>query len=100
MGPTLEDIAREKAGIIKEGVPVVTGVSQPEALQVIKQACLAKNFPFIFWARLSYLRSKVQKGKQVFYFQGLRDRLDSLEISLLGEHQLSNASLALACLEF
>ncbi|NLC11243.1 MAG: bifunctional folylpolyglutamate synthase/dihydrofolate synthase [Firmicutes bacterium] len=100
LGPTLEDIAREKAGIIKEGVPVVTGVSQPEALQVIKQACLAKKTSlYILGKDFSYLRSKVQKGKQVFYFQGLRDRLDSLEISLLGEHQLSNASLALACLE-
>ncbi len=37
LGTTLEAIAREKAGIIKPGVPVVTAVSEPESLRVIEE---------------------------------------------------------------
>lgn len=45
LGNTIEEIAGEKAGIIKEGIPIVTAVTQPEALQVIRHegstACCA-----------------------------------------------------------
>ncbi len=46
LGPTLMHIAREKAGIIKTGVPVVTAPQQPEALAVLQQQAHAQQAPF------------------------------------------------------
>lgn len=43
LGNTLKDIATEKAGIIKPGIPVVTAEDKPEALEVIQKACQSKE---------------------------------------------------------
>jgi dihydrofolate synthase/folylpolyglutamate synthase len=43
LGNTLREIATEKAGIIKPGVPVVTAEDKPEALEVIQKACQSKE---------------------------------------------------------
>jgi dihydrofolate synthase/folylpolyglutamate synthase len=48
LGNTLKDIAREKAGIIKENVPVVIGEILPETAEVFIQAAKEKNAPIIF----------------------------------------------------
>jgi dihydrofolate synthase/folylpolyglutamate synthase len=45
LGDTIEKIAFEKAGIIKPGVPVVTGAEEPEALAVIKKVAVEKGSP-------------------------------------------------------
>ena len=45
LGSTLSSIAREKAGIIKEGVPVVTGALQPVAQGILKTTCMNKAAP-------------------------------------------------------
>ena len=101
LGDTIEKIAWEKAGIIKEGVPVVTAVPRLEALQVIQQKCRDQH------AALFNLREKVNIEKkstslegQTFHylnFQGLQ--LKDLFISLLGEHQIINSSTAVAVIE-
>lgn len=46
LGNTIEEIAGEKAGIIKEGIPIVTAVTQPEALQVIRHEAERHAAPF------------------------------------------------------
>ncbi len=48
LGDTLEKIAAEKAGIIKEGVPVVIGETQPETAPVFLQAAAAHHAPITF----------------------------------------------------
>ena len=48
LGDTLEKIAFEKAGIIKEGVPVVIGESQNETTTVFKQVAKERNSPLVF----------------------------------------------------
>ena len=45
LGPTLSDIAREKAGIIKPGIPVVSGVRKPEPADTIRTIAAARNAP-------------------------------------------------------
>ncbi|MDR3188747.1 MAG: bifunctional folylpolyglutamate synthase/dihydrofolate synthase [Prevotellaceae bacterium] len=51
LGDTLEKIAREKAGIIKSGVPVVVGEYQPEVAHVFEQAAAAHRSPLVFASR-------------------------------------------------
>jgi dihydrofolate synthase/folylpolyglutamate synthase len=47
LGSTLQAIAAEKAGIVRAGRPLVSGVSQPEAVAVLRERCDALNAPFI-----------------------------------------------------
>ena len=80
LGETLELIAAEKAGIIKNGIPVVTTVENPEALAVIERIAREKNAPL----------TRIQNSEF---------RIQNSELSLFGEHQKTNAALALATVE-
>lgn len=96
LGSTLSSIAREKAGIIKEGVPVVTGASQPLVQGILKATCLRRGAPLY---RLgAEFRTRRRPGG-VFQYQGLKRNWPSLRIGLPGTHQVGNAALALAALE-
>jgi dihydrofolate synthase/folylpolyglutamate synthase len=74
LGHTLPEIAREKAGIIKPGVPALTATDDAGALAVIAEAARLQQAPLTVVTEL----------------------LESWEIGLAGEHQKRNAALALA----
>ncbi len=95
LGNSLKEIAYEKAGIIKKGVPVVTGVENEEALDVIKDAC-KKNNAKLYVIGKDFGFEITDKG---FVYKGILGELKDLEISLFGIHQYKNASIALAALE-
>jgi len=84
LGDTLEKIAAEKAGIIKPGVPVVTGADVPEALVVIAQVARDAQAP------LSVITGGGGTAKALF---------SQTSLGLAGEHQKTNAALALAVVE-
>jgi dihydrofolate synthase/folylpolyglutamate synthase len=96
LGFTLGRIAREKAGIIKKGVPVITAAKQPVALAVIKERCLALNAPCYRVGQQIKVRSQ---SKYRFSYRGLKWRLENLHLPLAGRHQLLNAATALGGLE-
>ena len=96
LGFTLGRIAREKAGIIKKGVPVITAAKQPVALAVIKERCLALDAPCYRIGQQIKVRSQ---GKYRFSYRGLTWRLEKLPLPLVGRHQLLNAATALGALE-
>jgi len=96
LGNTLDSIAREKAGIIKQKGICITAAKQKKVLEVLKNVCLRRR------AKLYCLNSdiKIKKQKDGFLnYQGLYRNLKNLTIPLQGEHQLSNAALALAAVE-
>ena len=80
LGNTLEEIAAEKAGIIKPGVPVITATDAPEALEVIARTARDNDAPLI----------KVGQASSLSVAGG------TLVVPLLGEHQRLNAALAVA----
>jgi dihydrofolate synthase/folylpolyglutamate synthase len=96
LGSTLGRIAREKAGIIKKGVPLITAVKQPVALAVIKERCLALAAPCYRIGQQIKIRSR---GKRCFSYRGMKWRLENLQLPLAGGHQLLNAATALGALE-
>ncbi len=99
LGGTLAQIAGEKAGVIKPGVPVITGAAQPEVISVIEREAAAKRAPV---ARLmkDFLPEHVTAGKeQVFDYRGMRERYPGLRVQMLGRYQVDNACLALAAAE-
>lgn len=96
LGDTLEAIAYEKAGIIKDRTPVVTGVEQTSAFQVIERICSEKGASLY---RLGRDFSFRKKGIDIFSYKGVKESFDDLRLNLLGGHQFTNASLALAAVE-
>lgn len=94
LGDTPEKIARVKAGIIKEGIPVVTAAVQPDALAVIAAKAQSLKAPLVVVG--SDVCWEEAGG---FNYRGLRWHYDHLSLSLLGRHQYTNASTALAVCE-
>lgn len=103
LGETLREIAGEKAGIIKPGVHVVSAPQHPEAMKVIEDRCAEMKAPLTLLGRdLTWRRERATREGQEFRLQGhIGDRpVDhELRVSLLGAHQMENASAALAALE-
>lgn len=100
LGDDLTSIAREKAGIIKPGVPVVSAVSQPEALAVIEEVSKANKAKLYLKDREFAVSDKtVQENEQRFTFTGLYRDVPHVGISLNGLHQIDNAAVALMTLE-
>jgi dihydrofolate synthase/folylpolyglutamate synthase len=96
LGNTLADIAREKAGIIKQGAGVVTGARQESALQVIEQTAAEKGVALYRLGKELRIRRDKEGG---FTYTGVNRRWSKLKIGLIGDHQFSNAALALGALE-
>jgi dihydrofolate synthase / folylpolyglutamate synthase len=96
LGTTLGSIAREKAGIIKDAVPVITGVRQPVVQSVIKTTCFRHQAPLYRLGADFRVRLNPDGS---FHYLGVRQQWSSLRLNLDGGHQLSNAALALATLE-
>ncbi|MEK5026403.1 bifunctional folylpolyglutamate synthase/dihydrofolate synthase [Paenibacillus sp. FSL M7-1046] len=99
LGDTLEEIAGEKAGIIKPGVPAVSCVSQPEAIAVLKaKAADSRSTLYLAGEDFSYELAGIKDGVQSFNFKG-PFRSFEIGIAMKGEHQLSNAAGAMMALE-
>lgn len=99
LGNTLEAIAEQKAGIIKQGIPLVTGRIAPEALAVIDAIAEDKNAP-----RLAYgadyqvcHQESVVTGEVFDYTSVVRQ--GRFQTGLLGLHQIENAGMAIALLD-
>mgnify|MGYP000318436530 CR=1 FL=1 len=101
LGETLEEIAREKAGIIKEGNPVVSGKQSLTVKRVLKEKVKKSKTRIFFQSKdFSYRRLSFNSSSgQVFDYSGLNINLQKLEISMSGLHQVENAALALAAVE-
>lgn len=97
LGNTLSAIAREKAGIIKDETPVITGARQPAVVGLLKATC-SKHQTSLFRLGTDF-RVRRTAGNGFFLYQGLKRRWPSLEVNLIGAHQTGNAALALAALE-
>jgi dihydrofolate synthase/folylpolyglutamate synthase len=99
LGPTLTDIAFDKAGIIKHGVPVVTG-ADGEAYRMIEQVAKTQGAPLMRLTRdFSLVRTGQTGLSQTGYYRGLHRDTGEVNLSLFGRHQLANAAVALAMLE-
>ncbi len=101
LGSTLVEIAAEKAGIIKEGVPVVLGAIPPQAAAVIERIADERGAPVVHAAEGSSVEIAADAGGS-----GARLRLrtpardyGSVSLSLAGAHQVGNALVATRVLE-
>ncbi|AMP20769.1 hypothetical protein AZF37_05880 [endosymbiont 'TC1' of Trimyema compressum] len=95
LGNTEEEIAKVKAGIIKNGVPVVTGSLDSDVLKVIEEkakSCGSKVYRIGY--EFSALPKSFSKRGSYFIFQN-KDWEKRILFSLVGHHQVRNGALAL-----
>ena len=99
LGDTLEAIAEQKAGIIKRGIPLVTGRIAPEALAAIDRIAEGKDAPRIAYGTDYQVghQESVVTGEVFDYTSPVRQ--GCFQTGLLGLHQIENAGMALALLD-
>jgi dihydrofolate synthase/folylpolyglutamate synthase len=96
LGNTIIDIAKEKGGIIKEGVDLVTAVNQPPVVSLFESLCREKGAPF--WRVGHNVRYRRLSSGLLGYY-GIKNRFKNLDLDLKGRFQYRNAALALLTVE-
>ena len=96
LGSTIKAIAGEKAGIIKAGIPVVTGVAQKNARTVIEAVAADRSAPVYLKGRDFRVR---RNGDDRFSYRGIDNAWPHMRTNLMGGHQVDNAALTLAACE-
>ena len=90
LGPRLEQIAGEKSGIIKQGVPVISAAQHPAVVAVIADHCRKVSAPLIEVPPIS-IKTASLSGQTLAVYNQVYD------IRALGAHQAQNAALAVLC---
>ncbi|MGV1003695.1 MAG: bifunctional folylpolyglutamate synthase/dihydrofolate synthase [Candidatus Nanopelagicales bacterium] len=100
LGPDVETIAAEKAGIIKGGSTLVLAAQEPGALRVLMEHAGGKAVPVVLEAvDFGVAERAVAHGGQLLTFVGLGGEYPDVFLPLFGTHQARNAALALAAVE-
>lgn len=97
LGDTIAEIAGEKAGIIKEGCPVITASDRPDAMEVFRDVCRKKHAKLYDSQEISYeIREESLTGTE--FTAEIFGESYEIEISMPGRHQVQNAVCALYAL--
>jgi dihydrofolate synthase/folylpolyglutamate synthase len=104
LGNTIESIAREKAGVIKKGIPVVSVPQDPAAMKELKKAAMTVKAPLIVTGKdidFSYrFESSREHGPHTrICLTTPTSKFEHLKVPLPGEHQAINCGLAIAMLD-
>jgi dihydrofolate synthase/folylpolyglutamate synthase len=118
LGHTLAEIAREKAGIVKPGVPVVSAPQESEALRVLKSIAEERQSPFVLVGRdwlFAPLRRSLDSQSLTIWSAASQEQVNDylrhgqpqqwewvpprFDIPLLGYHQVINATVSYAALQ-
>ena len=100
LGDTLQDIALEKAGIIKSGGFLISAAQDPAVAQILLERAQEVGAQFRFEGVEFGVRGRtIAVGGQIMAVQGLAAEYIDLMLPLFGEHQAENAALAIAAVE-
>ncbi|MEG0322492.1 MAG: folylpolyglutamate synthase/dihydrofolate synthase family protein [Raoultibacter sp.] len=103
LGTTLTQIAGEKAGIIKQGVPVVSWPQDPEAMEVVRRVAAEHDAPLVLpdfgELTIGHVSDAGDVSRETFVRFFSYKRYTNLTIGLLGSYQPYNATLAIEIIE-
>jgi len=100
LGNTIRKIAAEKAGIIKKGVPAISGCCDPAAEEVMRRRAKTVGTSLLeFGGGLVIQKTRMRGGRAAMDLQTPARRYTNLKLSLAGEFQTRNAALAVAAAE-
>ncbi|HEX5415493.1 MAG TPA: folylpolyglutamate synthase/dihydrofolate synthase family protein [Chloroflexota bacterium] len=100
LGDTIEKIVADKVGIAKAGRPMVSGVTQPSAREIVFAGCAAAGAP-LWLSEADFVAEPVavtHRGSR-FDYRSRAATLSNVLLAPLGRHQVANAALAIAALE-
>ncbi|MCT4604848.1 MAG: bifunctional folylpolyglutamate synthase/dihydrofolate synthase [Marinisporobacter sp.] len=97
LGDTLDKIAFEKAGIIKENNYVVSYPQKMEGMSVIEEVCKKRN-TCLFKAPIEMIEIIEQSDRGQSFYVSYGDEKLKIDIAMLGDHQIENATVALTAL--
>ncbi len=91
LGNTIEEIAEEKAGIIKQKVPVVLGTNNKEVVEIVNIVASEKESP-VFIAPDKFIVKRISSSNKnsIKILKNKRSFLSTINLDLLGEYQLEN----------
>ena len=97
LGNTIEEIATEKAGIIKKNIPIITYMQKDEVMKVITEKAIKMNSNLIIVNSNNYKLLEIDRDIKVNQkvLVNYRGKDEVLNLSLLGKHQIINLSLAI-----
>ncbi|MFJ7665799.1 bifunctional folylpolyglutamate synthase/dihydrofolate synthase [Lysinibacillus sp. NPDC097195] len=99
LGDTFAKVAFEKAGIIKEGVPVVVGVKNEEALAVIQKVAKERHAQCLVLGQdFTVVAHQQEMTSQSFDYRSAKVAINGLQLKMAGAHQMANASLAITAM--
>ncbi len=96
LGTGIAAVAREKAGVIKPNVPLITAASRREARKVILEAARNLSAPTKEFGK-DFVG--IRTGADVFTYRSEKTVMENLVLTMPGSYQVKNASLALAVVE-
>jgi dihydrofolate synthase/folylpolyglutamate synthase len=104
LGHTLEKIAYEKSGIIKEGIPVVSSIQEHEALSIISKTCKENKAHLRLVGRDILITDIRKTRKDEFYgtectINTWRNKYQNIFLPIVGQHQVENCAAAIGALE-
>jgi dihydrofolate synthase / folylpolyglutamate synthase len=100
LGDSIDKIAREKGGIIKKGIPLVTAVTKPVAISRLKKICRTRQAPLVDVNRdyHSEVKESGLRG-QLLNIHSPHRIYQKIFLPLAGKHQIANCQTALAAWE-
>ena len=100
LGDSIDKIAREKGGIIKRGIPLVTAVTKPTAISCLKKICRTRQAPLVDVNRdyHSEVKESGLRG-QLLNIQSPQRLYKNIFLPLAGKHQIVNCKTAIAAWE-
>jgi len=99
LGRTLDRIAFEKAGIIKPGMTIVSGALPEAAIKVVRAIASQRQARLVEAAHTARVRSVMEDGRARLTIETKTDSYGPVVLALRGEHQIGNATVAVAVLE-
>lgn len=104
LGGTLAKITKEKAGIFKNGIPVISVMQEDEAMTVLQGEALSKRSPLQFTGKDIDFSCRFESSRSLGPHNRIclttpQSRFEHLPVPAFGQHQAINCSLALALLD-
>lgn len=101
LGSSISEIASEKAGIIKHGIPIITAAENSQAIKVINDtAKLNSSEVFRLNKEICILDKCIDEQGEVFSIDTSFHTYKDLKISMKGSHQIKNAALAITAINY
>ncbi len=99
LGKTIEKIAKDKVGIIKNNIPVITAINQPSIISIVSEKAKETNSSLLLLDKdFSYKIKESNLKGSIFNLKIKNKKLKDLFIKSPGEYQVLNASVAISCL--